>query len=52
MAKKNKATEVAEVKEEVTEAVETEEVKAEEQKELDGFLNIPDDLPDEELPFN
>jgi hypothetical protein len=30
MAKKNKATEVAEVKEEVTEAVETEEVKAEE----------------------
>lgn len=24
----------------------------EEQKELDGLLNIPDDLPDEELPFN
>lgn len=28
-----------------------EEVKAEEQKELDGFMNIPDDLEDDELPF-
>lgn len=28
-----------------------EEVKAEEQKELDAFMNIPDDLENDELPF-
>ena len=28
-----------------------EEVKAEEQKVLDGFMNIPDDIDDDEVPF-